>query len=148
MEAASVSAVLFVQDLAGVSTFYAQALGMSRTQCDEHHVVLNCCGFNLIVHQIPRHIADGVRIGQPPRRREDGALRLNFPVQSIAETRRLARSLGGDVDDAPPAWAEPNANTFFGHDPEGNVFKVSDCSHGADDPNRRNIEPVCRKGTE
>lgn len=125
MAAASVSAVLFVKDLKAVSAFYAQALGMSCTLSDEHHSVLNCRGFNLIVHQIPPHIADGIVLQQPPRRRVEGSLRLNFPVQSIAETRRLARSLSGDVDDSPPDWAELNANVFLGSDPEGNVFKIS-----------------------
>ena len=126
MEAASVSAVLFVKDLKRVATFYTQALGMSCTLSDEHHFILNCRGFNLIVHQIPKHIADGVVLQQPPHRRVEGALRLNFPVQSIAETRRLARSLGGKLDYTPPEWAEPSANVFLGYDPEGNVFKVSE----------------------
>jgi catechol 2,3-dioxygenase-like lactoylglutathione lyase family enzyme len=126
MEAARVSAVLFVKDLQRVSAFYVLALGMSRTHGDEHHVALDCRGFNVIVHQIPPHLADEIALEQPPRRRAEGALRLSFPVQNIAEARRLARSLGGDVDDAPPAWAEPNANTFLGHDPEGNVFKLSE----------------------
>lgn len=126
MEAARVSAVLFVKDLKRMTAFYAQALGMSCTASDEHHSILDCRGFNLVVHQIPQHIADGIVIEQPPHRRVEGALRLNFPVQSIAATRRLANSLGGQVDDAPPAWAEPNANSFLGYDPEGNVFKVSE----------------------
>jgi predicted enzyme related to lactoylglutathione lyase len=126
MEAASVSATLFVKDLKRVSAFYAQALGMSRTHSDEHHHILDCRGFNLIVHQIPPHLLDCVELEQPPHRRADGSVRLNFPVTSISEARRLARSLGGDVDDSPPAWADPNANTFLGHDPEGNVFKLSE----------------------
>jgi predicted enzyme related to lactoylglutathione lyase len=125
MEAANVSAVLFVKDLKRVSAFYAQALGMSCTHSDAHHSILNCRGFNFIVHQIPPHLADEIVIEQPPHRRAEGALRLSFPVQDVTETRRLARSLGGDVDDAPPAWADPNANTFLGYDPEGNVFKIS-----------------------
>ena len=64
-------------------------------------------------------------IAQPPIRRVWGAIRLDFPVASIADSRKLARALGGDIDDAPPAWADPNANFFFGHDPEGNQFGVS-----------------------
>lgn len=126
MEAGSVSATLFVKDLKRVADFYAQALGMTGTHSDEHHVILNCRGFNLIVHQIPPHLAADITLEQPPHRRAEGALRLNLPVISIAEARRLARSLGGDVDDTPPAWADPNANTFLGHDPEGNVFKLSE----------------------
>lgn len=109
-----------------MAAFYTRALGMSCTFSDERHCVLNCRGFNLIVHQIPQHIADEIVLEQPPHRRLDGAIRLSFPVQNIAETRRLARSLGGQLDDTPPEWAEPNANTFLGCDPEGNVFKVSE----------------------
>lgn len=123
---AGVSATLFVKDLKRVSVFYAQALGMTQTHADEQHAILNCRGFNLVVHQIPQHIAAGMTSEQPPHRRAEGSVRLNFPVTSIAEARRLARGLGGEVDDKPPAWAGPNANTFLGHDPEGNVFKLSE----------------------
>jgi len=125
MESASVSAVLFVKDLQRLAAFYSQALGMTCTVSDEHHSVLKCRGFSLIVHQIPKQIADAITLQQPPERRVDGALRLNFPVQSIEDTRRAARSLGGEIDDDPPGWAGPKANDFFGYDPEGNVFMVS-----------------------
>ena len=69
METASVSAVLFAKDLKKVAAFYAQALGMTCTRSDDQHVMLNCRGFELIVHQIPRHLADGIVIQQPPIRR-------------------------------------------------------------------------------
>jgi hypothetical protein len=52
-------------------------------------------------------------------------MRLDFPVASIRDSRRLARSLGGDVDDTPPPWADSKTNFFFGYDPEGNQFGVS-----------------------
>jgi hypothetical protein len=122
MESSSVSAVLFVKDLQRVEAFYAGALGLQRTFGDQDHSVLNCRGFELIVHQIPGHIADQITIAQPPVRRVWGAVRLDFPVQSIVDSRASARSLGGDIDDAPPPWADRNANFFFGYDPEGNQF--------------------------
>lgn len=125
MESGSVSAVLFVKDLKKAENFYCGALSMSCRNSDEHHSILNCRGFDLIVHQIPKHIADEITIDDPPARRVEGAIRLNFAVQSIPDTRRLARSLGGDVDDAPPSWAAADANVFLGCDTEGNVFKVS-----------------------
>lgn len=64
-------------------------------------------------------------IAQPPIRRVWGAIRLDFPVLCIDDSRRLARSLGGEVDEAPPLWADRNTNLFFGHDPEGNQFGIS-----------------------
>jgi predicted enzyme related to lactoylglutathione lyase len=122
MEPSSVSAVLFVKDLPKVAAFYATALGMQCTFGDQDHSVLNCRGFELIVHQIPKHIADQIKIEQPPVRRVRGAVRLDFPVENIEESRRTARSLGGAIDDAPPSWADHNSQFFFGYDPEGNQF--------------------------
>jgi predicted enzyme related to lactoylglutathione lyase len=125
MEPSNMSAVLFVKDLRKVSAFYSGALELTPTFSDEHHTRLSCRGFDLIVHQIPRHIADEVSIQQPPERRVWGALRLNFEVQNIEDSRKAARALGGEVDETPPEWAESNANFFLGYDPEGNVFGVA-----------------------
>ena len=78
------------------------------------------------MHQIPKPIAETIVVTQPPVRRVLSAVRLDFPVASIGDSRTLARALGGEIDDAPPAWADRNANLFFGHDPEGNQFGVSE----------------------
>ena len=125
MEVSQVRAVLFAKDLERVAAFYAGALAMTRTFGDKDHVVLECDGFRLIVHQIPKHIAEQIEVKQPPARRTTGAIRLDYPVSSLESSRTLARSFGGDIDDAPPAWAERGANFYFGHDPEGNQFGVS-----------------------
>jgi catechol 2,3-dioxygenase-like lactoylglutathione lyase family enzyme len=125
MEASNVRAILFVKDLQKVAAFYIGALALTRVSGDVDHAVLECDGFELIVHQIPKPIAETIVVTQPPVRRVWGAIRLDFPVASIGDSRKLARALGGEVDDAPPAWADRNANLFFGHDPEGNQFGVS-----------------------
>ena len=125
MESSNVSAVLFAKDLKKVAAFYTQALGMTCGFSDEYHWALKGCGFDLIVHQIPKHIASEITIQQPPERRVWGAIRLDFPVQSIDDSRKIARSFGGEVDAAPPEWAESSANFFLGYDPEGNVIGVS-----------------------
>ena len=130
MQVSEVNAVLFVKDLQRVAVFYSGALGMKCTVSDEYHSVLICSGFQLIVHQIPKDMADGIVIEQPPKRRVWGAIRLDYPVQSIEESRRLAPSLGGGIDKAPPEWAERNSNFFLGYDPEGNQFGVR--QHGAE----------------
>ena len=57
MALSSVSAVLFVKDLADVAAFYTAALGMNVRSSDEQHRVLECEGFELVVHQIPKSIA-------------------------------------------------------------------------------------------
>jgi predicted enzyme related to lactoylglutathione lyase len=124
MSTSKVSAVLFAKDLPAVAAFYSTALGMRVVVSDEYHTRLDCFGFELVVHQIPRQIADGIVVERPPKRRTSSALRLDFPVQDLAEARRRARSLGGDIDDTPPKWAEPNAGFYFGYDSEGNQFGV------------------------
>ena len=126
METSSVRAVLFAKDLNRVAAFYSQALGMTRGDSSESHVVLERLGFELIVHQIPKHIAETINIEQPPARRVGGALRLDYPVESIEDSRKLARSLDGGIDAAPPQWADPDTNFFLGYDPEGNQFGVSE----------------------
>jgi predicted enzyme related to lactoylglutathione lyase len=124
MDANSVRAVLFVKDLGSAAAFYIGALGMTQSARDDEHAVLECDGFELVVHQIPKHIADTIVITQPPVRRVWGAIRLDFRVASIDDARGLARALGGDIDEA-PAWGDRSANLFFGFDPEGNQFGVS-----------------------
>jgi catechol 2,3-dioxygenase-like lactoylglutathione lyase family enzyme len=124
MPTSSVAAVLFAKDHRRVAAFYTRALGMRCLGQDEHHSRLDCRGFELIVHRIPPPMADGIAIEQPPKRRVSGAIRLDYPVESLAASRVAARSLGGGIDDVPPEWAERDANFFFGYDPEGNQFGV------------------------
>jgi len=126
MEAKSPRAILFVKDLGRVSAFYVGALGLTRASGDQDHAVLRCDSFELVVHQVPKPIADSIVITDPPVRRVLGAMRLDFPVTKVADARKLARSLGGSVDDAPPPWADPKTNLFFGYDPEGNQFGISE----------------------
>lgn len=125
MTVTHVRAVLFAKHLDRVAAFYVGALGFRRASGDRDHTILHCDGFELVVHQIPKAIADGIVITDPPKRRTSAGLRLDYPIASVEEARKRARSLGGDVDDAPPPWAGRDANFFFGYDPEGNQFGVS-----------------------
>jgi predicted enzyme related to lactoylglutathione lyase len=125
MSSANVRAVLFAKDLPAVAAFYATALGMKVVASDNYHTRLDCFGFELVVHQIPQPIANGIVVERPPKRRTAGAIRLDYAVRDLVESRKRSRSLGGDIDDAPPQWADRNANFYFGHDPEGNQFGVS-----------------------
>jgi predicted enzyme related to lactoylglutathione lyase len=117
-----VSAVLFAKDLRKVAAFYARVCSAKVKNEDAHHADLDCGGFQLVVHQIPEHYAQAVIISDPPRLREHGAVRLNFPIADVAAARAVARSLGGEIDDGPPAWAGNDVSFRLGHDPEGNVF--------------------------
>jgi hypothetical protein len=72
---------------------------MTCSASDEHHWALDGSGFHLTIHRIAKHIADQITIQRPPVRRVAGAIRLNFPVRSIEDSRRAASSLGGKLDD-------------------------------------------------
>lgn len=117
-----VSAVLLAKDLRKVAAFYTRVCSAQVMHEDAHHVDLDCGGFRLIVHQIPEHYAKAVIITDPPQRREHGAVRLDFPIADVAQSRGVARSLGGEIDDRPPPWAGNDTSFHLGHDPEGNVF--------------------------
>ncbi len=126
MSASNVSAVLFAKDQARVAAFYRDALGLPCQTSSTDHTTLACGSFDLIIHQIPTPIAASITITVPPSRRETGAIRLDFTIKSVARARSIAASLGGQVDDAPPAWAAPGAIVRLGYDPEGNVFLVKE----------------------
>ncbi len=126
-----VRAVLFASDSAKLAEFYLDVLGMKRSHEDEYHAVLRQPGFDLIVHQLPQHIAAKVKIASPPVRRESGSMRLDFRVANVATSRDRASSLGGGIDDSPPPWAEPGTRFFLGFDPEGNVFGIEQAGESA-----------------
>jgi Glyoxalase-like domain len=123
---ASVSAVLFPKNQAKVAAFYRDTLELPCSTSDAYHTVLACVGFDLIIHQIPPPLADSIAITAPPERREAAAIRLNFTIKNVAAARSMAARLGGQVDEAPPAWAPPDARVRLGHDPEGNIFLVQE----------------------
>lgn len=116
-----VRGVLFAKNFERVMAFYVGALGMTRAGGDDDHAVLRHDGFELVVHRIPANVAATIVIADPPVRRAWAALRLDYPVASVEDTRKLARSLGGDVDEQPPPWAG-SVDFFLGYDPEGNQF--------------------------
>ena len=122
MKPDAVSAVLFARDQRNVAAFYAGVLGVAILSGDADHSVLACDGFELVVHQIPRRLLTPSVPGNPVQRREQSALRLNFPVADLARARREASRLGGSIDVHPPPWAGDETKFFLGQDPEGNVF--------------------------
>jgi catechol 2,3-dioxygenase-like lactoylglutathione lyase family enzyme len=126
MKVRTISAVLFAKDQAKLAGFYRDVLGMHVRASDAHHASLVCGGFELLIHQLPPETAASIAIAGPPLRRETGAIRLNFTVDDIGSARRAAAALGGQVDDAAPAWAPSDARVRLGHDPEGNVFLVEE----------------------
>ena len=122
----SVSAVLFARDARRLAQFYVVVFGAAVSTMDADHAALDLGAFRLVIHQIPGHLAKAIEIRDPPLRRESGAIRLDYPVPDVVAARPAAKQLGGQIDDAPPPWADANTRFRLGFDPEGNVFGVSD----------------------
>ena len=94
MEIRHVSAVLFARDFRRLAGFYSEVVGLALSKQRDDHTVLNRLGFDLVVHQIPaRFLADTTTA--PPRRREEAAIKLSFPVDDLERVRRTTATLGG-----------------------------------------------------
>ncbi|HEV7607089.1 MAG TPA: VOC family protein [Steroidobacteraceae bacterium] len=122
MKSSSVSAVLFAKRLSLLPDFYRSVFGGRAVRADADHAVLDFGGFVLMLQQIPQHLAVAISVTSPPGRREQTAIRLDYPLSDIARSRAEAARLGGVIDEIPPPWAGADTSFFLGHDPEGNVF--------------------------
>jgi predicted enzyme related to lactoylglutathione lyase len=128
METRHVRAVLFARDFRHLATFYRDAVGAAQSRQLDDHAILSCPGFELIVHQIPARFLTATPTALP-RRREEGTIKLWFPVDDLDRVRRTIATLGGVVDPPEREWVSVNERTCLGHDPEGNVFQLSMLLH-------------------
>jgi predicted enzyme related to lactoylglutathione lyase len=116
-------AVLFAKDLPRVAAFYRDLVGMTQTVTENRLIVLESDTYQLVIHGIPKNIANRIDMTTPPLRRVDMPTKLVFPVTSLAAARTAAGALGGEVD---PVSAQFSARSFIacdGFDPEGNVVQ-------------------------
>ena len=123
-------AVLFAKNLPRLAAFYQALLPATVAHSDADVVVLDGPALHLVLHAIPKHIAESFDIADPPERREDAAVKLVFAVSSIDEARRKAPALGGVVDPAGRAWEARGFRACDGHDPEGNVIQLREALPG------------------
>jgi catechol 2,3-dioxygenase-like lactoylglutathione lyase family enzyme len=119
-----VSAVLYVRDLAKVTAFYSAVLRQPLVYRDAYHAVLRCGIFALDIHQLPEHEVAALHLDTSPQRRDQAAVKLSFPVDSIVRARRVAAEHGGELDPGPPRWVVEQQKICDGRDPEGNVFQL------------------------
>lgn len=122
----SAGAVVYAKDLAGVAAFYASVAGLVVVANEPDFVVLTGTHQELVVVQIPDHIAESIEVETPPVRRADTAVKLFFPVASLAAARAAAVGLGGVVDPVEREWTFRGATRCDGHDPEGNVIQLGE----------------------
>lgn len=121
---AKAGAVIFAKDLHRVATFYEKLLGLTATHGESDHVVLTSAHCELVIHAIPKAIADTFTIAVPPERRSETPIKLYFFVASIADARARAAPLGGELNPPNREWEARGFRACDGHDPEGNVLQL------------------------
>lgn len=97
---------------------------MPVVHAGQDHIVLESQQCELVVHAIPKQLADSIEIASPPERRTENAIKLFFPVASIADARARALAFGGELNPKEREWEARWFRACDGHDPEGNVLQV------------------------
>ena len=113
---------IYANDPERLSTFYESIASMVRLHQTDELTVLESPDIQLLIHRIPPSIAAGITIKSPPDRREDAALKFFFTVLSLADARKQAARLGGEVFNE--NWDGPGCVVCNACDPEGNIFQV------------------------
>jgi predicted enzyme related to lactoylglutathione lyase len=117
-------AILFAKDVARLRTFYSDVLRLAVCEAASagDWVRLEAGGASLALHAIPKSIAEGIVIDDPPRAREGTPIKLAFHADDPeAERTRLVAS-GVVMRDV-----RRSGDLVFcdGVDPEGNVFQIT-----------------------
>ena len=117
-------AVVYAKDVARAAEFYRAVAGLTLTETEAGYAFLEGEHVQIVVVAIPEARAAEIEIADPPVRRSDTAVKLHFPVPSIAAARVTAAASGGVVDPPDREWSMGAFTACDGHDPEGNVIQV------------------------
>ncbi len=122
VDPAAAGLFIYARDLERLRAFYQALLGLGEIHVREDVAVLELPGLQLVIHAIPRHIADSFEISSPPERREEAALKFFFTVPALDEAAVIAAAHGGEVLDG--RWDGRGFRACNGVDPEGNIFQL------------------------
>ena len=125
-QSVSYGAVIYAKHYRALAGFYEQVAGLAQREAENAYVLLEGSAFQLVIHQIPERFAANITIETPPRRRENTAIKLTFPVSSIREARQAAKDLGGELNGPEKEWKFHGVAHCDGIDPEGNVFQLQE----------------------
>lgn len=119
-------ATVYALDLERLAGFYARALTLVRREAQGGFVLLGdeSGALELVIVQVPSHIAEQIPLGAPPQVREDTPIKLCFAVPAIEPLRDRIAAAGGSLKPAAAAWAWRGSLHLDGVDPEGNVFQL------------------------
>jgi extradiol dioxygenase family protein len=117
------AAVLFAKRVDHVATFYSNVLGLSETNRDDDHILLESPGFQLVVHRIPGHAITASEVVESPARRAAAAFKPVFFVHNLESVRSIAHAHGGAMEPREKEWSFNGILVCDALDPEGNVIQ-------------------------
>lgn len=120
--------VIFAKDIQTMSAFYQSVLNMKPVETKDTHHVLSNGVIELVIHGIPKKIADSILIKTPPDIREATAIKPAFVVESLEQVRRACEETNGGIKPPENAWSIRGALVIDGWDPEGNVIQFKQFS--------------------
>lgn len=118
------AAVVYAKNLKRIAEFYERVAHLSLKRTAEDHMVLVSEWFQLVVVQIPKHLAESIEIEEPPVRRTRNPIKLVFFVEDIAAAREVVHAESGALNAPDDEWIFEGNRVCDGHDPEGNVFQL------------------------
>jgi predicted enzyme related to lactoylglutathione lyase len=119
------AAVLYVNDLERMRSFYERCFGMSVVAAGGgEFCVLASADWELSLVTVPEAVANAVVVGDPPVRREDSPIKLAFEVEGIEGLRPVVAGSGGQMDPSESAWEFRSRRHLDCLDPEGNVVQL------------------------
>lgn len=113
---------IYAKDLERLADFYARVLDMTCVAQSSDLRVLDSPDMQLVLHEIPRFIANQIEITVPPLKREDTALKFFFTVPSLAAAQTAMNATGGDLFGE--TFDGPGFRARNAYDPEGNIFQL------------------------
>ena len=139
MPATHTSVTIFAKEPARLASFYAAVLGLTPPDGDATFLQVEAGGRVLLaIHALPAAIADEISIDDPPRVREDVALKPCFWVEALEVARANVLAQGAQAQEP---WIWQDRCWCDCVDPEGNVFQLvspsseaarnAETSHGA-----------------
>jgi catechol 2,3-dioxygenase-like lactoylglutathione lyase family enzyme len=113
-------AIIFARDMKRLTEFYRDAAGLpvASGTVEEGWVVLGAGEASVALHAIPAAIASGIEIADPPRRREEAAVKLVFEVDALEAAGARLLAHGGSLSER-RSWGAYDVT-----DPEGNIFQI------------------------
>jgi predicted enzyme related to lactoylglutathione lyase len=115
-------AVLYIRDLAAMTAFYRQCIGLTPVETGDGYCGLRADALTLWLvrgQQLPGGRADR---DAPARRRSEVPVKLAFDVGSIEQAGSAIAAFGGSI--TPTNWEFAGYRRCDAIDPEGNIIQL------------------------